>query len=80
MKTVGELKEMIKDLPDDMKLVMYKSNMETSGYQNSVYTSVEDMVSKKKHTYDRFDGISYDYEVYIGNKNNENGEKCLKIY
>ena len=77
MKTVGELKEAIKDLPDDMKLIMYKSNMETSGYQNSVYASVDNMVTETKHTWDRFDGTHYDYEVYTSDKD---GEKCLKIY
>lgn len=77
MKTVGELKEVIKDLPDDMKLVMYKSNMETSGYQNAIYASVEAMASETKHTWDRFDGTNYDYEVYTDSKD---GEKCLKIY
>ena len=40
MKTVGELKEFIKNLPDDMPLVNYQSSMERSGYQNNVFCSV----------------------------------------
>ena len=41
--TVGELKQFIKDLPDDMPLVSYKSTMEYSGYMQRVHVDVMPM-------------------------------------
>ena len=76
MKTVGELKEFIKNLPDDMPLVNYQSNMERSGYQNNVFCSVVNMKKETRKTWDRFDGISYTYEVMI---RSEDGIPCLKV-
>ena len=76
MKTVGELKEFIKDLPDDMLLVKYRSDMETSGYQNSFYCDVATMKKEVKNTWDRFDGTNYSYEVFETSKD---GSSCLRI-
>ena len=76
MKTVRELKEFIKNLPDDMPLVNYQSNMERSGYQNNVFCSVVNMKKETRETWDRFDGISYTYEAMV---NSADGIPCLKI-
>ena len=76
MKTVGELKEFIKDLPDDMLLVNYENDMETRGYRNRVSCRVDNMEKETKTTWDRFDGTSYNYEVFVESKN---GIPCLKI-
>lgn len=76
MKTVGELKSFLKDVPDDVLLVKYRSDMETSGYRNDFYCSVTNMSKHKKDAYDRFDGTDYSYEVY---EPDENGEPCLRI-
>lgn len=77
MKTIGELKEFIKDLPNDMPLVSYHSDMEKSGYFNSIGVSVENMSTERCETWDRFDGGNYSYEIY---KSDENGTPCLKIF
>lgn len=76
MKTVGELKEFIKNLPDDMPLVNYKKDMETSGYRNNVYCRVDNMVEETRETWDRFDYTSYSYQVMVDSKD---GIPCLKI-
>ena len=76
MKTVGELKEFIKNLPDDMPLVNYQSNMERSGYQNNVFCSVVNMKKETRETWDRFDGISYTYETMV---RSADGIPCLEI-
>lgn len=62
-KTVGELKEFLKDLPDDMLLANYKRDMETSGYRNELSCDVVNMKKETKHSWDRFDGTDYSYEV-----------------
>jgi len=76
MKTVGELREFIKDLPDDMLLVKYDRNMETSGYRNSLFADTIKMKTETKETWDRFDGGNYSYEVF---EPSENGELCMRI-
>lgn len=76
MKTVGELKKFIKDLPDDMLLVKYERDMEKSGYRNSFYCDVTTMKKEVKNTWDRFDGTNYSYEVFETSKD---GISCLRI-
>ena len=76
MKTVGEIKEFIKNLPDNMPLANYQSNMERSGYQNNVFCSVVNMKHKTEETWDRFDGTPYTYEVMV---RSADGIPCLKI-
>lgn len=65
MQTVGELKEFIKDLPDDMPIAHYKRDMETDGYRNNLVCDVTHMNTEKKHGWDRFDGTSYEYDVLV---------------
>ena len=77
LKTVGELKEFIKDLPDDMLLVIYNEDMETSGYRNSLIAEVSIMKKKTKKAWDSFDGGSYSYEVFEESKE---GTPCLSLY
>lgn len=76
MKTVGELKEFIKNLPDDMLLTSYHQNMEKSGYQNSLYCHVDNMQTETRETWDRFDGTYYTYEVMV---KSADGVPCLNI-
>ena len=54
-KTVGELKEYIKNLPDDTPIISYQSDMEKSGYQSISCASTQKMVTEKRETYDAFD-------------------------
>ena len=74
--TVGELKQFIKDLPDDMPLVSYKSNMERSGYMQSVHVDVVPMKMEVDTATDAFDDITYRYEKFI---RHPEGEKVLTI-
>lgn len=76
MKTVGELKALIKDLPDDTPIVTYKSDMEKSGYQKNVSCSVTNMKAETREAYDAFDGIRYKYEVMV---ESADGVPCLRI-
>lgn len=75
-KTVGELKEFIKDLPDNMLLANYESNIERGGYRNRLYCDVINMKQETKYTYDRFDGTEYKYEVL---ERSEDGVPCLRF-
>jgi hypothetical protein len=60
----GELKEILKDIPDDTPIVVYRSNMEGSGYTDE-YTRVhlEKMVRVKETRVDAFDHEAYTVEV-----------------
>ena len=76
METVGELKDFIKDLPNDMLLVKYESNMETSGYRNRLSCDIVNMKKETEDAYDAFDGTHYTYEVLV---KAEDGIACLRI-
>ena len=76
LKTVGDLKEFIKDLPDDMLLANYESNMETSGYRNRLFCTIANMKEEIKYAWDRFDGTDYSYKVL---ESAEDGTPCLKF-
>jgi hypothetical protein len=76
MKTVGELKEFIKDLPDNMMLLNFQSDMEKNGYVNRLFCSVAYMKKETRQSWDRFDGTPYSYEVFI---KSEYGIPCLKF-
>ena len=62
--TVGTLKEIIQDLPDDMKIVKYTEGMEQQGYFEGTFAAVEKRIPVKKDTYDRFDYTRYSYQSY----------------
>ena len=65
MKTVKELKEFLKDLPDDTPIVQFTSNMERDGYLLGASARVATMTKTKKSTWDRFDGTPYSYEIFV---------------
>ena len=76
IETVGELKEFIKNLPDDTLLLNNPKHMEKSGYQNNVFCKIVNMKKEKKLTWDKFDGTPYSYEVFVESKD---GIPCLTI-
>lgn len=76
IKTVGELKEFIKNLPDDTLVVNYQEDMEKSGYQNNVFCNITNMKKETKTTWDSFDYIPYSYEIFV---ESEEGVLCLII-
>lgn len=81
VKTVGELKEILKDLDDNTLLLVYKTGMEKTGNMPEVYVEVSDFVKKKINTWDRFDGESYSYICYDEpDKNNKKEtETCVSF-
>ena len=76
MKTVGELKKFINDLPDDMLLVNYKNDMEISGYMNKLLCDVVNMKKETDGAYDAFDGTYFAYEVLV---ETDDGMPCLRF-
>ena len=50
MNTVGELKEFIKNLPDEMLIVNYHSDMETYGYTNNIICTVSNMKKERRES------------------------------
>ena len=76
IKTVGELKKFLANLSDDIPIVRYSHDMEKSGYFNGVWPNIQTMKKVTRHTYDAFDYIPYNYEVY---EEAENGEKVLSF-
>lgn len=75
--TVKELREFIKDLPDDMPIAAYESNMERSGYFNRVCLNIVKMKETINWGRDAFDGTEYSYKILYGDKN---GKEYLKFY
>ena len=76
--TVGELRAVIRDLPDDTPVISYQSNMERSGYQKHIGARSAHMVSEKRETYDAFDYTPYTYEIFTPPKDGS-GTLCLII-
>lgn len=76
LRTVGELKEYIKNLPDDMLLVKYESTMEISGYRNKMFCDVTKMQEEVIQGYDSFDGEEFEYKVFVPA---EEGTECLRL-
>lgn len=76
MKTVGELKAFLKNIPDDIPIVQYESNMERSGYFNRCFVDVAKMSLTTREAVDAFDGIHYKYEVY---EKDDNGQPVVMM-
>ena len=76
--TVGELKERLKDVDDDMLIVSYQNGMERSGILKA-YPCAEVIRVKevKKSTWDRFDGGDYTYTAYEKDKHGNKKVFCL---
>ena len=64
IRTVGELKDFIKDLSDDTPVVAFRYGVVTGGYQANVSISAQNMISEKHETYDALGRPSYTYEVF----------------
>ena len=67
--TVGELKEFIKNLPDDMPIASYESNMERSGYFNRTYLETTKMKETNNWSCDAFNGTLYSYKILYRDEN-----------
>ena len=65
------LKDFLATVPDDTKIVVYRNNMETSGYMENVSVNVRKMKPVEIDTWDRFDGTDYTYTAYVNDKDGE---------
>lgn len=58
--TAKELKEILKNIPDDTPIVVFKHNMEGSGYSEEyVSVNLREMVRVKETRIDAFDHEAY---------------------
>lgn len=77
MKTVGELKDFIKNLNDNMPIVKHSDNFELkNAIDIGIYPKVDKFKIERKEFIDGFDYETYYHDVYI---NDENGIECLQI-
>ena len=70
-KTIGELKQFLELLPEDMIVVHYKSDMEKSGWFEGITPWVTNMSKEVHQTWDCFDHTDYSYECYGHDSNGE---------
>ena len=70
------LKDFLATVPDDTKIVVYRSDMETNGYMENVSVNIRKMTPVQKDTWDRFDGTDYSYTAY---ENDKSGEDTIVI-
>ena len=75
-KTVGELKQFLELLPEDMIVVHYKSDMEKSGWFEGMTPWVTNMSKEVSQAWDCFDHTDYSYECYGCDSN---GEKVVVL-
>lgn len=77
MNTVGELKEFLKDLSDEMPLVSVSRNYELQGCTvGGIYPRVRKCTIIQKTFRDEFDYEIYYEDVYVSDKN---GQLCLEF-
>lgn len=67
--TVGELKKILENVPDNLEIVSYQNSMEKSGIQKAYpQCKIIRVKEEVRHTWDRFDGEDYFYTVYEKDK------------
>ncbi len=77
METVGELKEFIKDLDDEMPIIKHSDNFELHGAMDiGIYPRVGKFKTETRQFVDGFDYETYYHDVYV---NDKNGIECLQI-
>ena len=74
--SVGELKKILAEIPDDTKVVAWQQDMERCGCRPGASFSLDKRSPVERRTYDRFDYTDYTYTVY---EQDENGEPMLTI-
>lgn len=77
LTTIGELKEFLNAFKDDnIPVVIFRSNIEKSGYMQKANFRVETMKEEHSTAYDAFDGIDYSYQHFV---HHPEGETTLVI-
>lgn len=70
--TLGQFREMTKDMTDDTPMVSQSSNsMEMGGAVTDAYVTIRGMEKRREHFRDAFDGTNYSSEVYHFNDDGE---------
>lgn len=75
--SVGELKKILAEIPDDTKVVAWQQDMERCGCRPGASFSLDKRSPVERRTYDRFDYTDYTYTVY--EQDEKNGELVLTI-
>ena len=70
-KTIGELKQFLELLPEDMTVVHYKTDIEKFGWFEGVTPQIMNMSKEVHQTWDRFNYTKYSYECYGRDSNGE---------
>lgn len=80
INTIGELKEFLKEIPDDIPISVYTEGMEQRGYLlGGININLKNTEIIDKKTYDAFDGIKYTYKAYDINYVEDNGDVKVLI-
>lgn len=74
---VGQLKEYLSTISDDTPIVVYRSDIEKSGYMEGLWVECTSMKKQTETTVDAFDYSPYEYEVYV--KAAASGIPCLMV-
>lgn len=78
IRTVGELKDFIKNLSDDTPIAKYKCDIEKDGYLPMLGVRLENMILGEKETQDACDHTPYTYEAFFPT-HDDTGTLCLLI-
>lgn len=69
---VRDLKKLLENVPDDLDIVGYESDMERHGIMDKhIYGKVVKVKTEKVSTWDRFDGTDYTYTRYVEDANGD---------
>lgn len=78
IKTVGELKEFLKEFPDDMTIVKFVNGMEYRGYEEGIFPpTTANMSMVKKRCVDAFDYTAYTVELFVSTNEDDEGSRLV---
>lgn len=78
IRTIGELKNLIKNLPNDTPIAKYHCDIEQDGYLPMLRVRLENMVLEEKETRDACDYTPYTYEVFSPT-HDDTGTLCFLV-
>lgn len=78
IRTIGELKNLIKNLPNDMPIAKYHCDIEKDGYLPVLRVRLENAILVEKETQDACDYTPYTYKVF-SLTHDDTGTLCFLI-